>query len=332
MFKLLGNRVLAVAVGAAVVVGMGAGGAIGAAMVTSADIRDQTIQARDIHRNAVGGSELAPDTVTGPHLTQGLRDRMNQPGPRGPEGPQGPEGPAGSQGPQGPVGPQGPQGPQGPPGEDGTAEYAGPEWSVIDRNVIGAGDAYLRSGPSSAAFGAIVEPPSGVGSLGIRTASPTDKAAFGNQVDFVGNGVLDLTAVAYSVFTTGENNGRGPNNMPSITFEIDPNLEPPSTTSFSSMVFAPNNSAPGWTRIDATNDNQGRVWGLTGAAGAESGCDINGARCTWSQLQNALDDGGATPTIHTVAITKGRDFAFSGAVDNLTINADTYDFEPFGVK
>jgi hypothetical protein len=308
MFKLLGNRVLAVAVGAAVVVGMGAGGAIGAAMVTSADIRDQTIQARDIHRNAVAGSELAPDTVTGPHLTQGLRDRMNQPGPRGPEGP---------------------QGPQGPPGEDGTAEYAAPEWSVIDRNVIGAGDAYLRSGPSSLAFGQDETPPLGVGSLGIRTATGADKAAFGNQVDFVGDNVLDLTEVGYSVFTTGENNSKASNNMPSITFEIDPNISG-SDRGFSSMVFAPNNSAPGvWTQIDATDDAQGAVWGLTGA---DMPCNINGARCTWTELRAALDDGGEVPTIHTVGITKGRDFAFSGAVDALTINADTYDFEPFGVK
>jgi hypothetical protein len=302
MFKLLGNRVLAVAVGAAVVVGMGAGGAIGAAMVTSADIRDQTIRAQDIHRNAVAGSELAQDTVSGPHLTDGLRERMNRPGPRG------------------------------RPGEDGTAKYAAPEWSIIDRNVIGAGDAYLRSGPSSNTFGqGVVEPPMGVGSLGLRTASPTDKAAFGNQVDFDGDLVSDLSAVGYSVFTTGENDGRG-NNMPSITFEIDPNLED-STSKYSSMVYTPANGRPGtWTTYDATDDSQGNVWGLTGAAGPASGCDINGARCTWTELQNALNDGGEPATIYTVGITKGRDFAFSGAVDALTINENTYDFEPFGVK
>jgi hypothetical protein len=311
MFKLLRNRVLAVAVGAAVVVGMGAGGAIGAAMVTSADIRDQTIQARDIRADAVEGSELAQDTVAGPHLTSALRDRMNQAGPRGPQGP------------------RGPRGPQGPPGENGTAEYAAPEWSIIDRNVIGAGDAYLRSGPSSLAFGQDETPPLGVGSLGIRTATGADKAAFGNQVDFVGDSVLDLEELGYTVFTTGENNGKGPNNMPSITFEIDPNLET-SAAGFSSMVFAPNNSAPGvWTQIDATDDANGAVWGLTGTG---MPCNINGARCTWTELQTALDDGGDPPTIHTVGITKGRDFAFSGAVDALVINADTYDFEPFGVQ
>jgi hypothetical protein len=313
MVNILGNRVVAVAVGAAVVIGMGAGGAIGAAMVTSRDIMDQTIQARDIGANEVSGSELRDESVSGPTLTDSLRERMNQPGP------------------QGETGPQGPEGPRGPAGEDGTAEYAAPEWSIIDRNVIGAGEAYLRSGPSSAAFGQDEAPPAGVGSLGISTASSTDKVTFGNQVDFVGDSVLGLTELSYWVFTTGENSSRAPNNMPSITFEIDPNLE--STTSgYSSMVFAPDNSAAGWSQIDATDDAQGRVWGLTGAAGPASGCDINGARCTWSELQVALDDGGEEPTIYTAAIAKGRDFAFSGAVDALNINGEVYDFEPFGVK
>ncbi len=32
-----------------------------------------------------------------------------------------------------------------------------------------------------------------------------------------------------------------------------------------------------------------------------------------------------------MAISKGSDYAFSGAVDALQINSTTYDFEPFGV-
>ena len=65
----LQNRVLAVAVGAAVIIGMGAGGAIGAATVTSADIRDETIRAVDVHRNSIGNSELGAESVAGPNLT-----------------------------------------------------------------------------------------------------------------------------------------------------------------------------------------------------------------------------------------------------------------------
>ncbi|MGH3356419.1 MAG: hypothetical protein ACRDOJ_11025, partial [Nocardioidaceae bacterium] len=84
------------------------------------------------------------------------------------------------------------------------------------------------------------------------------------------------------------------------------------------------------TRIDAADDAQGAVWGLTGT---DMPCNLSGARCTWTQLKEVLDDGdGNPPTIHTVAISKGRDFAFSGAVDALNINGDVFDFEPFGVK
>jgi hypothetical protein len=32
-----------------------------------------------------------------------------------------------------------------------------------------------------------------------------------------------------------------------------------------------------------------------------------------------------------VQFSKGRDHAFSGAVDGLTLNDTTYDFEPYGV-
>ena len=37
-------------------------------------------------------------------------------------------------------------------------------------------------------------------------------------------------------------------------------------------------------------------------------------------------------TLFTAQITKGRDYAFSGAVDALQINNVVYDFEPFGVS
>ena len=139
--------------------------------------------------------------------------------------------------------------------------------------------------------------------------------------------VSDLTAVGFSVFTTGENSGLAPNNMPSIAFEIDPNLNP--LDSFSTMVYAPDNSTPNrWTTLDAVADPDPR-WGLTGMPATT--CDINGPRCTWDELMTFLDDGGDDAVILTVQIQKGRDFAFSGAVDGLTINTDVYDFEPFGV-
>ncbi len=204
--------------------------------------------------------------------------------------------------------------------------YSGPNWGIVDRNVIGAADAYLRAGPS---VGDNVRPPLGVGSLGIRTATGADGAAFGNQVDFGGMLVDDLTVLGFSVFTTAENIGFAPNNLPSVRFEVDPNLDGV-TSNFSSMNFVPDAVAPGvWVDIDAVNSG---VWGLTGDAGPATGCDLQGTLCSFTDLLAALDDGDGDPAvIISVSFTKGRDYPFSGAVDALIINDQTFDFEPLGV-
>lgn len=226
------------------------------------------------------------------------------------------KGATGNTGGQGPVGPEGPQGPKGD-----AATWSGKHWGSVLRNVIGSGSAELKATSTTA--------PTGDGALEIHTATAADKAAFGNEVDFAGDDVSAITALEMSVYTTGENSALAPNNMPSITFEIDPNLAS-STRSYSSMVFAPNNSASNtWTKLDATDDALGKVWGLTGA---DMPCNINGARCTWSELQAALADGGDPAKVLTLQVTKGRDFAFHGAVDDLKYNANTFDFEPTGVK
>jgi hypothetical protein len=237
-------------------------------------------------------------------------------------GSEGPQGPAGAQGPVGPKGAQGtagPAGPQGPPGENAT--YAGPNWGVVHRNVIGAGETELASSTQT--------PPRGVGALNIHTGSANDKAAFGNEKDFTRKFVKDLTKLSYSVFTTGENSGLNPSNMPSLTFEIDPNREDLPAKHSASLVYTPDNTAANaWTGVDPVADT-GKHWGLTGMAGTP--CDINGSRCTFAELKSYLADGGEDATIYTVQITKGRDFAFSGAVDQLVINDTLYDFEPLGV-
>jgi hypothetical protein len=213
-----------------------------------------------------------------------------------------------------------------PGAQESLTAISGPDWSIVDRNVIGNGDSYLRAGPTNGP----VAPPFGVGSLGVRTGSPDDAAAFGNQVDFFGMPVSDLTAVGFHVFTTQENNGRGPNNMPAISFEIDPNVTGISSN-FSTMVYVPSNGLPlAWTPFNAVTDPDAH-WGLTGAAFAGTPCDINGARCNWDDLMGYLDDGDPGARIHVAQITLGRNLAFSGAVDALRINDTIYDFEPNGV-
>jgi hypothetical protein len=340
--KIFRSRVAAVATGAAVVVGLGSTGAWAAATIGSDDIRNGGVRTTDIrnggvhkddvHRGAVGSHEVADDSLGLADLRPGAESSLR-----------------GSTGPRGPQGPRGPRGPKGDDGDD--FEVRGRNWDIVDRNVNGAGDAYLRNGPTAISFaaGTRVEPPLGIGSLGIRTegtdidgaepAATADKASFGNQVDFFGDLVGDLEKVGFSVFTTGENiaNGATVANMPTIQFEIDPNLADTTTDDYTSMVYNPaNGAANDWTEFDATDDTQGPTWFLTGTEGSATACS-QATPCTFTAIQDALDEGTITApdpdpaTIYTAQIVKGRDFTFSGAVDALQINDKVYDFEPFGV-
>jgi hypothetical protein len=97
----------------------------------------------------------------------------------------------------------------------------------------------------------------------------------------------------------------------------------------------PNSStANAWSGyIDATKATSG-LWGGTGSAFAGSKCDINGTRCTWDELQAYLkDNNNGTPAkiTYSVAVTKGRDFSWQGAIDGLRINGKVFDFEEHGV-
>ena len=194
-------------------------------------------------------------------------------------------------------------------------------WGTVHRNVIGAADAELATTSTQS--------PLGDGALDLHTASANDKVAFGNEVDFAGQNVKDLGTVGFSVYTTGENNALG-NNMPSIAFEIDPNVAAV-TSNYASLVYTPANGAANqWTAFNATTDAD-KHWGLTGTAFNGTTCSINGARCTWTEVLNYLNDGGDDAKVLTATVSKGRDYAFSGAVDALKFGGKTYDFEAAGV-
>ncbi|HET8718240.1 MAG TPA: hypothetical protein VFM50_10875 [Nocardioidaceae bacterium] len=196
----------------------------------------------------------------------------------------------------------------------------GVNWQIIDRNVIGNGDSYLRTGPNSANFGVTVDVPFGVGSLGMRTGSGEDKATFGNQVDFAGDALADIEHASYWVYTTGENKAKGPGNLPNLQFEVSPDGQ----GGFSTLVYVPEAAeANTWTELDAS---EAKRWYLTGAEGEATGCN-QVTYCTLDEVQAELPDA----TIYTVQFSKGRDHAFSGAVDGLALNDTTYDFEPYGV-
>ncbi|MFG2480451.1 hypothetical protein [Streptomyces fagopyri] len=204
-------------------------------------------------------------------------------------------------------------------------------WGVITRNTIGSPVAALRDGPfgSFGVQGSPARPSYGRGSLGIEVGDSSEKVDFGNEVDFFGDPVLDLTKVGFHVFQTGENVASGgAENMPNIRFEIDPNVSAHSGDNYSTLVWVPD-AAPVTDRwspfIDATSTG---YWYLTGN---ETACDQT-ARCTFAQVKASLNDGGEKPTIYSAAVGKGRDHMWVGAVDGLRINRTVYDFEAGGVR
>ena len=224
-----------------------------------------------------------------------------------------------------------------PVGPVAPASISSGNWGVILRNTIGSPDIDLRAGPqvnAPAPFGA---PPFGTGSLeflvsvGTGVQADQEKASYGNEIDFTGDPVANLTAVGFQVFATGEDEVGVPPNMPGITFEVDPNLTA-DPTNFSSLVFEPSANSPAnqWSPyIDATLDASG-VWFLTGAAGTATGCNLS-TPCTFTAVKAALSQGTGA-VILTAAVTKGRDFAWQGAIDGLRINNEIFDFEETGVR
>lgn len=284
------------------------------------------ISGKDIKNDTISSKKIKDGTLKRKDLNRKVKDALNQVGQQGPQGPAGPQGPRGDEGPQGPAGPASP------------AEYANPQWGQIDRNTVGSPQVELRGGPIVGAA-ANQSPPYGEGSLGLTvdgnpSGDAAEQATFGDEVDFQGDAVADLTELGFHVYTTGENADRGNPNMPVIKIEIDPNLDA-TPSNFSTLTFLPPQSASNvWSGyIDATTtpaSPSGTGFILSGAAGTATGCNL-ATPCTFAEMQDALDDGASDATIYTVAVGKGRDFAFAGAVDGLRVNGTVYDFEPFGV-
>ncbi len=145
-------------------------------------------------------------------------------------------------------------------------------------------------------------------------------------MDFAGDKVADLDTLKYSVNSTGENNDRYAANLPNRTLEIDPGI---GSGHYSSMVYipAPQSLGLGGARRRPDSQASGAGWYMTnGTTATNTGC-TQANPCTLAHVRSALPDA----TICTLALAKGKDYAFSGAVDKLVVNGDTYDCEPTGV-
>jgi hypothetical protein len=305
-FTARNSKVLAVGVTAALLAGTT--GAVGASGINSGDIQNGTIKLKD--------------------LSKKVKNKLNK---------------AGGQGPQGPPGSPGAPG-VGTPG----AEFDAGNWGEITRNTIGSPHVALRAGPfgSFGVTGEAAAPPYGEGSLGVSVAddataaSPaSEKASFGNEVDFLGDDPTAIDEIGFHVFQTDENtdvggNEAAPRNMPNISFELDPNVGGASSAvNYTSLVYVPD-AAPvenQWSGyIDATE--AGDDWYFTNATLAgQTGCDQT-TFCDWDAVQTALSDGGDAAAVYTLAVAKGRDNRWVGAVDGLRVNDDVFDFEALGVS
>jgi hypothetical protein len=105
-------------------------------------------------------------------------------------------------------------------------------WGVVNSRVTGNGNAAL-GGTSNVGI-------SGVGALNLRTADATDRAAFGNEVDFNGRLLSSLTTLFFAVDTTTQNNST-PANMPGLSLEINPDVL--GSSGPVSMQYVPDNPA-----------------------------------------------------------------------------------------
>lgn len=201
-------------------------------------------------------------------------------------------------------------------------------WGVVARNTIGSPVAALRSGPFVP--GPSGEPPFGKGSLGIEVAAVpghVEKVDFGNEVDFFGTSLSALSNVGFHVFQTGENASPargGPTNMPNIRIEILSS----GTAGYTTMVWNPGPSpvVNRWSEyIDGTSNG---AWYFTGSVGATSGCSDSNPPCSFATAKSKFP----AATILSVAVGKGRDNLWVGAVDGLRLNDTIYDFEADDVK
>jgi collagen triple helix repeat protein len=114
--------------------------AVAASLITSAQIKDGTIQNRDIHKGTIGLDRLTPGT-------QALireHGKAGAAGAKGDTGAPGATGAAGAPGAPGAPGVKGDQGPAGPAGKDGTNLPAG---FFVTNKTVGLVDKGVEFGP-----------------------------------------------------------------------------------------------------------------------------------------------------------------------------------------
>jgi hypothetical protein len=274
----------------------------------------------------------------GPRGATGQAGAIGATGPQGETGPLGETGPRGATGPQGPRGETGPQGPKGDPGD--RASLSRLPWGVVGRNTIGSPAAYFRVGPwgRTSGYAATVPPPLGDGSLGIHvegvngTGSSAEKLSFGDETTFADLPIRSISTLSYWVYTAEDVFTN--HSLPTLSVEANPDAN---GAGYTTLVYLPDGStapsAPSPRTVNAWQKYDplaaGNKWHST------ADLDPNTTLCQISnpsQFSDLVAQTGPNARVSfSLAITKGRDNEFTGAVDAVTVNGATYDFEPEGV-
>lgn len=216
-------------------------------------------------------------------------------------------------------------------GPEDSVKGPNPHWGIIYRNTIGSPNIGLTFGPfveySSNGTAVRSSPPFGRGSLFFLVGAISgnvEKAAFGNEVDYLGELLDTITQLGYYVFTTGEDATRNAANLPNIAFEVII-----SGSQYSSLVWDPPavSTTNRWSDyMDATTTG---TWYWTHPV---TGLSCNQSNpCTFTAIKSEASSLDPNLYITSVAISKGRDYEWQGAIDGLRINNRTMDFEFDGV-
>ncbi|WP_289781759.1 cell wall-binding repeat-containing protein [Ornithinimicrobium faecis] len=212
---------------------------------------------------------------------------------------------------------------------DETINAASPEWQIIPRNTVGSPSLNFASGP----VGDSEAQHAGTGSLHIAVDGPRDgggstsaeKMAYAMPLNaespLWGKKVSELGELSYWVYD-GTEALDGAAALPGLSIEVA--RDGIANGGYASFVFRPGSSVPEdgeqnlktWEQYDAKKGN----WLSTGGTECRQGC-------TWDQLTTAYPNAAVW---YSAGISKGRDTAFTGAVDLVTIDGVTYDFEPGG--
>lgn len=186
------------------------------------------------------------------------------------------------------------------------------DWTAYVRN---AGSLAFRTGPAA--------PPLGLGSLELSTPTGADKITVFNY-DFVGLPLADVSGLNYSTYRSA---GFG-SQVAALNLEIDYN-GPDVAGGFTTLVFEPVYNtdqeavASGvWQDWDAYDGGQAIWWSSRPIPGAPN----RDTFVTWDAILAANPD---AVILGGVGVNQGSgNGGLVTAVDALTVNAVTYDFEP----